>query len=163
MVEAVEHRYLPLFFKKCGELLQPDGNLLLHLFFFDKKTVDILTMAALLGTGMIVDGTLSHLGLFSFREPGVILPLWPMIIWLALGITPNHSLAWMKRRPIVSCLFGAVGGPAAYWAGTRLEAAEFHWSLAASLLTLAVIWALLWPLVMYCSASFEKRFSKKQR
>ncbi|WP_035245623.1 SAM-dependent methyltransferase [Desulfogranum mediterraneum] len=30
MIEAVGHRYLPLFFKKCQELLKPDGILLLQ-------------------------------------------------------------------------------------------------------------------------------------
>ncbi len=134
--------------------------LLLHLFFSKKKIADILTMVTLLAIGMIVDGTLSHLGLFSFREPGPILPLWLMAIWLALGIMPNHSLAWMKQRPVLCCLFGAIGGPAAYWGGVRLDAAVFHWPLATSLLTLAVIWSLLWLLVIYCSIFFT-RLTKK--
>lgn len=30
MIEAVGHRYLPNFFKKCGELLKPDGKMLLQ-------------------------------------------------------------------------------------------------------------------------------------
>lgn len=30
MIEAVGHRYLPLFFAKCGELLKPDGKMLLQ-------------------------------------------------------------------------------------------------------------------------------------
>ena len=30
MIEAVGHRFLPAFFKKCGELLKPDGKMLLQ-------------------------------------------------------------------------------------------------------------------------------------
>ncbi len=30
MIEAVGHRYLPFFLRKCGELLQPDGRMLLQ-------------------------------------------------------------------------------------------------------------------------------------
>ncbi len=30
MIEAVGHKYLPVFFKKCGELLKPDGKLLIQ-------------------------------------------------------------------------------------------------------------------------------------
>lgn len=30
MIEAVGHRFLPVFFKKCGELLKPDGKMLLQ-------------------------------------------------------------------------------------------------------------------------------------
>ncbi len=135
--------------------------LLLHLLFSNRKLLDIVTMAAFIVVGVIVDGTLSRLGLFSFREPGLILPLWLMIIWLALGITPHHSLAWMKNRPITCSVFGSIGGPAAYWAGIKFGAAVFHWPLTVSLFTLAVTWSLVWPLVMYYSIWLEERFHKK--
>jgi hypothetical protein len=47
--------------------------------------------------------------------------------------------------------FGALGGPLAYWAGVRLGAASFTWSLLSSLGILAIVWALLWPEVMHFS------------
>jgi hypothetical protein len=57
----------------------------------------------------------------------------------------------MKKRPFLSGFFGALGGPLAYWAGVRLGAASFNWPLLQSIITLAVVWALLWPLVMLFS------------
>jgi hypothetical protein len=49
---------------------------------------------------------------------------------------------------LLSALFGAFGGPLAYWAGVRLGAAAFHWPLLSSLMLLAVVWAFLWAGVM---------------
>jgi len=125
--------------------------LLVHLFFSPVRGDDLRMMAFLLFTGLLVDGALQQIGFFSFAETGFPIPRWLMIIWLGLAITPHHSLAWLKHRPLLSLLFGALGGPAAYWAGTRLGAATFNWPLSQSLLTLAVIWALLWPAVMHFS------------
>jgi hypothetical protein len=45
---------------------------------------------------------------------------------------------------LLSMLFGACGGPPAYWVGVRLGAATFHWALPSSLMLLAAVWALLW-------------------
>lgn len=63
-----------------------------------------------------------------------------------------HSLAWMKKQILLSTLFGALGGPLAYWAGVRLGAATFHWPLLSSLALLAVAWAFLWTGVMAVAA-----------
>lgn len=125
--------------------------LLVHLFFSPVRGDDLRMMGFLLFTGLLVDGTLHQVGFFSFTETGFPIPRWLIIIWLGLAITPHHSLAWLKNRPLLSLLFGAMGGPAAYWAGARLGAATFNWPLVPSLLTLAVIWAFLWPAVMFFS------------
>lgn len=133
------------------------GLLLLHLFFSPQRVADLKMMGVLLCVGLIVDGTLHQVGFISFTQTGVPVPLWLMVIWLALAITPHHCLAWLKNRSLLSALFGAFGGPVAYWAGTRLGAATFNWSLPASLGTLALVWALLWPLVMYVSVVADKK------
>ena len=130
--------------------------LLVHLILSPVRGDDLRMMGFLLFTGLMVDGTLHQVGFFSFTETGFPIPAWLMIIWLGLATTPNHSLAWLKNRPGLSLLFGALGGPAAYWAGVRLGAAVFNWALFPSLLTLAVIWAILWPVVMYFSVKSEK-------
>jgi hypothetical protein len=46
---------------------------------------------------------------------------------------------------------GALGGPLAYWAGVRLDAATFNWPLLPSLLLLAIVWGALMPGVMHLS------------
>lgn len=112
------------------------------------RRADLQMIGLLLLVGVLIDGTLQAIGFFSFTSTGFPIPLWLAVIWSALAALPHHSLAWMKRRWLVSALFGALGGPLAYWAGVRLDAATFHWSLLSSLMLLAVIWAVLWTGVM---------------
>ncbi len=125
--------------------------LLLHLAFTNCRGADLKMMGFMLFLGLLVDGTLQQVGFFSFTTPGFPIPFWLMIIWLGLAIIPQHSLAWLKNRLLLSAVFGALGGPAAYWAGTRLGAASLGWPLLQSLVFLSVIWAFIWSLIMFFS------------
>jgi len=113
-------------------------------------------VVTILFVGLLVDGTLHQVGFITFTVTRFPIPFWLMIIWLGLAITPHHSLAWLQNRPILSMLFGALGGPAAYWAGVNLGAASFSWPLLPSLFTLSLIWSFLWPTVM-CFSVVSKR------
>jgi hypothetical protein len=124
----------------------------LHLFLSPIRRQDLKMMGILLVVGLGIDGVLHTLGFFSFNVAARPIPFWLLVIWLALAILPHHSLAWLKSRPFLSAFFGALGGPLAYWAGVRLGVAHFNWSLPSSLGTLAIVWALLWPAVMYLAA-----------
>lgn len=129
--------------------------LIIHLFITDKRLADLRMMGFLLFLGVLVDGTLHQVGFFSFTTAGFPIPFWLMAIWLGLAITPHHSLAWLQDRPLLSAVFGALGGPAAYWAGVRLGAASFNWPLLYSLPFLGVLWALLWTMVMRFSLTSQ--------
>jgi hypothetical protein len=129
--------------------------LLVHLVTSRTKGADLKMMGFMLFLGLIVDSTLHQVGFFTFTNTGFPIPLWLMVIWLGLAITPHHSLAWLKYRPLLSAVFGALGGPVAYWAGARLGAASFSWPLLQALPFLAVIWAFIWALVMYFSVLTE--------
>lgn len=137
------------------------GLLLLcvHLFFSTKKRADLQMMSILFVAGLLIDGTLHQVGFFSFTETGFPIPFWLLVIWLGLAVTPHHSLSWLQKKPLLAMIFGALGGPIAYWAGVRMGAAHFNWSLLPSLGTLAVVWGLLWPLVMYLSVASIKTAS----
>lgn len=126
-----------------------------------QRQADLRLMAILLATGVGIDGTLQASGFFSFRHGGVPIPLWLAVVWLALAALPHHSLKWMQGRPWLSALFGALGGPLAYWAGVRLGAAAFHLPLIPSLALLAVIWACLWVAVMHL-AQWQLRHHETQ-
>lgn len=130
--------------------------LFIHLIVSDRRRADMSSMVLLLFTGILIDGTLHYIGFFSFTSSGFPIPFWLMTIWLGLAITPHHCLAWLQHKPFVSMIFGALGGPAAYWAGGRLGAAVFNWDLLPSLCTLALIWAILWPGVMHMTVLSNK-------
>lgn len=125
--------------------------LLIHLALSGSRGADLKMMGFMIFLGLLVDGTLQQVGFFSFTIPGFPIPFWLMVIWLGLAITPHHSLAWLKNRPLLSAVFGALGGPVAYWAGARLGAASFGWPLLQALGFLSVIWAFIWSLVMFYS------------
>ena len=123
--------------------------LALHLFLSDRRKADLKTMGMLLVAGLFIDGTLNAVGFFAFASKVFPIPFWLVVIWLGLATLVHHSLAWLKSRLLICALFGALGGPLAYWAGVRMGAAAFNWELWPSLLTLAAIWASFWPGVMY--------------
>lgn len=125
--------------------------LAVHFLVSSCRKNDVRLAGILLVAGLLIDGTLAAVGFFSFHSPGFPIPLWLATIWLALATLPNHSLTWLKGRPLLNAVFGAIGGPLAYWGGVRLGAATFNWPLPASLLLLAAVWALIWPLVMLAS------------
>ena len=129
--------------------------LLVHLVTSRTRLADLKMMGLMVFLGTIVDGTLQQMGFFSFTTSGFPIPFWLLVIWLGLAITPNHSLAWLQYRPLLSAFFGALGGPVAYWAGARLGAAAFGWPMLQAMAFLAVVWAFLWVLVMYVSVLFK--------
>lgn len=127
-----------------------------------RKSDDIKMVAFLMFLGLLVDGTLQQVGFFTFTSPGLPIPFWLLIIWLGLAMTINHSLAWFKDKLLLAAVFGAIGGTAAYWAGTRMGAASFNWSLPTSLLMLAMVWSLVFPTIMLFSTVIVKSDHKKQ-
>lgn len=125
--------------------------LIIHLLRSKCRAADLKVMGFLFFLGLLVDGTLQLVGLFSFTNPGFPIPFWLLVIWLGFSITPHHSLAWLKNRLLLASLFGALGGPAAYWAGTRLGAATFNWPLPSSLIVLFLVWSAVIPTIMLFS------------
>jgi len=41
-------------------------------------------------------------------------------MWVNFGTTLRPSLSWMWTRPALATVLGAVGGPCAYWVGSRI-------------------------------------------
>jgi hypothetical protein len=120
-----------------------------HLLLSPIRREDLKMMGVLLIIGVVVDGALHTTGYISYNVAAFPIPFWLAVIWLALATLPHHSLKWLKNRPLLSAFFGLIGGPLAYWAGVKVGAASFNWPLLSSLALLGVIWAFLWPMVMY--------------
>lgn len=126
--------------------------IILMLLIISERRGDDLRMAGfLIFLGLLVDGSLQQVGFFTFSTPGSPIPFWLLVIWVGLAMTIHHSLAWLKDKLLLAAIFGGIGGPAAYWAGTRMGAASFKWSLTSSLFVLAVIWSLIFPTIMLLS------------
>ncbi|WP_136797900.1 MULTISPECIES: DUF2878 domain-containing protein [Desulfosediminicola] len=128
-----------------------------HMLVSPSPGKDMVLMAIITICGITLDGLLKAIGFFSFSSDFWPIPLWLITVWMTLGLLPNHSLNWLKGRWLLSALLGAIGGPVAYWAGVRLGVASFNWSTPSSLLLLALLWALFWPLMMFCASKVSPK------
>lgn len=116
--------------------------------------------------------TAGMLGFFFdtiFVEGGVFTPLqhlfprpfsppWMICLWLNFAATLNVSMAWLRGRYLLAALFGAVGGPLAYYSGAKLGATEAL-PTTTGMLLLAIGWGIMTPLLVWlaCALSVSKK------
>jgi len=99
--------------------------------------------------GLLFDTALVAAGVFAPRHqlfPHPLSPPWMIGLWLNFAATLNQSLGWLHGRPLLAALFGAVGGPLAYYGGARLGATEAipgMWGM----MILAIGWGVMTPLL----------------
>jgi hypothetical protein len=125
----------------------------LHLFLTDaiKAEIKLAFSACLLG--ILVDSLQQAAGLFTFKaDPRwpLWLPLWVFVIWAQFATLFRFALHWLSGRYLLGAVLGALGGPLAYWGGIRLGAASFGGSPLLTLVALAVVWAGVTPLLLWC-------------
>jgi len=121
-----------------------------------------LWLAALV-LGFCVDTILIAIGVLHFSDATLTPPLWLACLWVIFATTLLHSLSFLQRSLLLSACLGAVGGPLAYYAGTRFADAglgTFNADAASSvpwsaLLVLAVCWSLVTPLLVWLARYLE--------
>jgi len=110
---------------------------------------ELALVGAAVVTGLVVDTTYVVAGLVSYPEPGPwrgVAPIWILALWVGFALTLNHSLAWLKGRPLAAALMGGLAGPFSFWIGvTRFAAAEFVAPAPVVLMILGTVWAVLLP------------------
>ena len=132
-------------------LLLAGGALLAHLLWISRSLAQVRLIAVVCVLGSTVDGLLLNAGVFAFKQAGVLIPFWLVLLWALLAITLNHCLAWTAKPLWRAILLGAIGGPLSYYAGQRLGAVQFPLGLWPTLLGLSLLWAGLFPLLSTCS------------
>lgn len=107
--------------------------------------------------GAIWDGWLVRFGFLEYPS-GMFLPwlapVWIIAMWMAFATTLNGALGWLKGRWGLSMVFGAIGGPLAFYAGHRLGAVSFPDPVVA-LGVLGGGWSFLMPLLMWAAGRLE--------
>ncbi|MGH7785769.1 MAG: DUF2878 domain-containing protein [Candidatus Binatia bacterium] len=126
------------------------GLIGVHLALARRRRDEVVLMlwAALIGT--VADSAQIALGTLGFRSGVVVAwlpPPWLVVLWMQFATTFQYAMAWMQGRPLAAALFGAVGGPLAFWAGWRMGVVELHPQHWLSYLTLAVVWSIALPLL----------------
>jgi hypothetical protein len=76
----------------------------------------------------------------------LLAPYWIVAMWVLFATTINYGFKWIKRHWALASIFGLLGGPMAFYAGTAAGAASFS-NTAVALAVIGAGWAVLLPLL----------------
>lgn len=93
-----------------------------------QRALDVRLLGLALILGVLLDGTLALSGTLRYAAAAPALPpggapVWILSLWVAFALTLNHSLRYLRGRPLLAALLGAIGGPLAYAGAGRLSQA----------------------------------------
>lgn len=138
-------------------VLVTTGVVVVHVLRAPMPKAELKLVLLSLGLGLVFDSLLVWQGWVQYSS-GIVLPdvapYWIVALWGLFATLLNVSLRWMRGRWFLAVLFGAAGGPAAYYGGLRLGALEFG-NMPAGLTALAIGWAVLTPLLLALSSRFD--------
>jgi len=110
-------------------------------------------LAYVLGFGLVgtaIDSGLRAAGWIAYPTSDAWMhptaPPWILGLWLGFAMLPRFSLAWLRPRPVLAAVLGAIGGPLSFFAGTRFGSIEP--ASSAAWLALAVEYAALTAIMM---------------
>jgi hypothetical protein len=132
------------------------GLLLVHLALAKNRLIEGRIVLLCGAVGFVLDSAQSLTGRLSFTGPffdpyAALAPIWVLMLWLQLGTTLRFSLSWLSRRYGVAAVLGAVGGPVAFLAGERLGAATWGEPRWLTALSLAVVWGVATPFLVFAA------------
>ncbi len=128
-----------------------------HLWRAPRALPEVALVAAVVGIGAVFDSLLAVSGWLVYASPvpfEQLAPVWILALWAGFATTLNVSLRWLRSYPVAAAAFGAVGGPAAYLAGSALGGVALQ-PAALAIAALAVGWAIAMPIVLRLSARYD--------
>lgn len=130
--------------------------LVLHFVLISERLFElkIIIITASLGYG--IDCLLTLAGFFEFEQVQGVTPLWLAALWLGFCTTLRHSLAVFADKLMISSVLAAIAGTSSYMGAAHLGAVQMGQSNLVSVLILALIWAVLFPSLMWISHSFRR-------
>lgn len=114
--------------------------------------------------GFATDTLLIAAGAFSpisYLFPAPYSSLWMVMLWVNLSATMNVSMAWLRGRYALGAVFGAIGGPMAYYSGAKLGAMT-QLPEPGGLLWIGIAWAIALPLLYGAANMLTERFRYRQ-
>ena len=129
----------------------------LHLTLAQRPRPEALLIAAATVVGLAWESWVVALGLMSYPTGNIapgLAPYWIVAMWALFATSLNLSMAWLKGRPWLAAVFGAVGGPLAYLAGERLGGLQMPEPLLA-LGVQALGWAVMLPMLTRLAARLD--------
>ena len=120
-----------------------------HLWLVPRRAPEAMLVLVVTSIGLFWDSLVVSLGLVRYTTGNFadgVAPVWIIAMWALFATSLNLSMGWLKGRPWLAALFGAVGGPLAYLAGERLGGVQMPDPVMA-LGTQAIGWAAILPLL----------------
>jgi len=118
-----------------------------HLARATRPLPELALIGAAVAVGALFETLLVQSGWVRF-ENGVLIdgtaPYWMIALWANFATTLNVSLRALRSYPWLAAAIGAVGAPAAYFAGAKLGAMEFT-AMGLALTAIGLGWTLLSP------------------
>ena len=89
--------------------------------FSSSRAADARALLAAFICGFLLDGALSASGWLVYTSPllSVPAPVWILALWMAFAMTLNHSMAFLRGKPVLAGVLGGIGGPMAYLGAAR--------------------------------------------
>ena len=134
-------------------------TLAVHLLLQEDRQAEVKLLLAAGVLGFIFDTAFVAGGVFTPLQhlfPRPLSPPWMVCLWLNFAATLNVSMAWLRGRYLLALLFGAIGGPLAYYSGARLGATEAL-PTTAGMLLLAIGWGAMTPLLVWLAQIFSSK------
>ena len=133
------------------------GVLAYHLKISKQRVAELQLAAFALFLGFLTDSLLLATGWIAYPNgqwiPGLA-PYWIIMMWVLFATTLNVSMRWLRGRPRLAILLGAVGGPVSYLAGAKIGAMSFVNTVPA-VAALAIAWGVAMPLLMQVASGLE--------
>jgi hypothetical protein len=129
-----------------------------NLALSDQRSAELKLVLVSLLLGFLFDTALVAAGVFMPVQhlfPRPYSPPWMMGLWVNFALTLNVSLDWLRERLLLSALFGAIGGPLAYYGGARLGATDTV-PTTLGLVVLALGWGIMTPLLFRLATHFRR-------
>jgi hypothetical protein len=128
-----------------------------HVAISARPATELALVGLLCTIGLVAESLVvaqGHVAYPAGQPVAWLAPYWMVALWGEFAIALNVTLRWLKGRPLLALVLGAVFGPLSFLGGVRLGGARFV-DTRPALVTLACMWALLMPLVMALSDRFD--------
>lgn len=91
---------------------------------------------------------LTYLGPQVMPLDVVFPPFWIVFLWFGLAMSFLYSLKWMQGKPVLAALLSFIACPISYYSAERLGAVSVNMSFEVMLVSIALSWALVIPLLI---------------
>jgi hypothetical protein len=129
----------------------------IHILRAARPLQEIKLLVSVVVIGAIWESALVYFGLLSYPSGTVVrglAPIWILALWALFAAQFNTTYKWLKPRPALAALLGAIAGPLSFHAGAALGALRFAKPLPATV-ALAMGWSVLLLVIIVLSRRWD--------